>query len=188
VLKVIAIDLGTVEYYDSDANEFIYDKGGIVRFEYSLKALYAWEGKWKKSFLKLVENRQITNEELVDFYMTMALDPIHERFMTEDVMLTLSTYIGESHTATTFSTLEDGQNGNNRTRSNKYYTAEELYALMFRDHIPLEFENRNLNRLLIVLRIMASYNAPQKKMTKQDIYRQNAELNRKRREQMKSKG
>ena len=178
---MLTIDLGTIEYYDDKNNQFVYDKGGIVRFEYSLKVMYNWESKWKKPFLK----GKLSDTELVDFYMMMALDPIKEQFITDEVMVTLSTYIGDSHTATTFSSFDKG---NKSTSTGKLYTSEELYALMFRSHIPIEFENRNLNRLLVILRIMSNYDNPPKKMSREDIYKQNAELNRQRREQLKSKG
>lgn len=184
---MITIDLGTIEYYDEQTNQFVYDKGGIVRFEYSLKAMYDWEGKWRKPFLKNDKN-DLTEEELIDFYMTMALDPIEKQFITDDVMSTLAKYISDSPTATTFSTPPGGQNGSITSNKAKVYTAEELYALMFNSGIPIEFESRNLNRLFIVLKIMASYKEPPKKMSKQDIYKQNAELNRQRRAQMKTKG
>jgi hypothetical protein len=52
----------------------------------------------------------------------------------------------------------------------------------------MEFENRNLNRLMTILRIISLKNEPPKKMNRQDIMRQNAELNRQRREQLKTKG
>lgn len=181
---MITIDLGNIEYYDEKNNEFIYRKGGIVRFEYSLKVIYEWEGKWCKPFLKgELSNQELTNDELVDFYMKMALDPIEKEFMTDAVMDALSEYIKKSHTATTFSSVQD-----NNTNKGKTYTSEELYALMISDGVPLEFENRNLNRLLVVLRIISSYKNPPKKMSNQDIYRQNASLNAKRKAMLKSKG
>src|SRR5690606_16380848 len=122
--------------------------------------------------------------EAIDFYTMMALKPIDSRHITDEVMEKLSNYITETHTATTFSTLPDeGQNGSKSFRKGKIYTAEELYALMFMNQVPLEFENRNLNRLTTVLRIISNYNSPPKKMSKQDIQKQNAELNRQRREQ-----
>lgn len=181
---VLVIDLGTIEYYDSKKNEFIYEQGGIVRFEYSLKVLYKWEGKWKKPFLK----GEVTNRELFDFYMTMALDPIDPRFMTEEVMKKLSEYISDSQTATTFSSIEPRQNGNQTSSRGKLYTAEEIYALMFMAQIPLEFEDRNLNRLLVMLKVISSYNTPPKKMSKTDVYRQNAQLNAARKQKLKTKG
>lgn len=184
VVNVITIDLGTIEYYDSKKNEFVYDEGGIVRFEYTLKVVYDWEAKWKKPFLK----GDLTHDELIDFYVRMAMDPIDKKFITEDVMVALANYISDSSTATTFSTAGDSQNGNKGFNKAKIYTAEELYAMMFMNHIPLEFEDRNLNRLLTILRIIATYNNPPKKMSKQDILRQNASLNAQRKAQMKTRG
>lgn len=181
---MIVIDLGTIEYYDSTENQFVYDECGVVRFEYTLKVIYDWEARWKKPFLK----GDLTHEELVDFYMRMALDPIKEKFITEDVMNELSNYISDSNTATTFSSSDNGQNGNNPFSKGKIYTAEELYALMFMSRVPLDFENRNLNRLLTILRITSSYNNPPKKMNKQEILRQNAEINARRKAQMNTKG
>lgn len=181
---MITIDLGTIEYYDSDTNEFVYYEGGTVRFEYSLKVIYDWEGKWKKPFLK----GGLTERELTDFYMTMALDPIEEKFITGEVIEILAKYIADSHTATTFSTVGDGQNGNKTSSRGKIHTAEEFYALMFSARVPIEFENRNLNRLLVILNIISSYNQPPKKMTKQDILKQNASLNAQRKAQLKTKG
>lgn len=181
---MITLDLGTIEYFDSSSNQFIIKEGGVVRFEYSLKVLYEWEGKWKKPFLK----GERTEEELLDFYMMMALDPVDREFMTYDVMAVLSKYIGDSNTATTFTTIQDRQNSNNSSKKGKHYTAEELYALMFSANIPLEFENRNLNRLMVILRIISSQNEPPKKMSKADIYRQNAELNAARKRKLNTKG
>lgn len=178
---MITIDLGNVEYYDSYNNQFINDEGGIVRFEYSLKALYDWEARWKKPFFK----GELTEDELLDFYRTMALDPVKDRFLTDEVKETLANYIKDSQTATTFSS---SQNGNQNVSKGKIYTSEEIYALMIQAQVPLEFENRNLNRLMTILRIISTHNSPPKKMSKQDIYRQNAELNRQRRAQLKTKG
>jgi hypothetical protein len=180
---MIAIDLGTIEYYDDINNEFVYDKGGIVRFEYSLKVIYDWEGKWKKPFLK----GGLTDEEQMDFYRTMALDPVEERFITIEVGNVLAQYIKEAHTATTFTSHDEEQTGKGMP-SGKIYTAEEFYAMMFSAGVDMEFENRNLNRLMTILRIISLKNEPPKKMNRQDIMRQNAELNRQRREQLKTKG
>jgi hypothetical protein len=181
------MDLGTMELYDGINNEFIHYEVGVVRFEYSLKALYEWEAKWKKPFLTANSNGELSNEELLDFYKMMALDPIEEESFTDDVMVSLSEYIGDSTTATTFHSFDKGQNGNNNTRG-KVYTAEELYAMMIMANVPLEFENRNLNRLLVILRVISSYNNPPKKMTQQDIMQQNKEINAKRKAQFKTKG
>lgn len=181
---MISIDLGTIEYYDDDLNQFQDKVGGTVRFEYSLKAVYEWEDKWRKPFLK----GGLTDEETVDFYMTMALDPMDAEFMTTNVMRVLTRYIEDSHTATTFSTLPSGQNGNTNPGKAKVLTSEEIYASMFASNIPIEFENRNLNRLMVMLRIISEQNNPPKKMNKNDILKQNQALNAQRKAQLKTKG
>lgn len=181
---MITIDLGQFEYYNSVNNEFIYEQGGVVRFEYSLKVLYDWEGVWKKPFLK--DRNNLTNEEVMDFYLRMALDPIDEKFMTKEVLETLADYVRDPQTATVFSDNVNGQNGNKA--SSKTYTSEELYAMMISSNVPLDFENRNLNRLITILRIVSNNNSPPKKMSKNDIYKQNATLNAERKAKLKSKG
>lgn len=177
---MITIELEDIEYYDDSNNEFIYDRGGTVRFEYSLKVVYDWEDKYRKPFLK----GEFELEELDDFYMMMALDPIEERFMTDEVKNKLADYVKDPGTATTFSA---GQNSNNSS-SGKVYTAEEIYALMFSAGVDISFENRNLNRLLVTLRIIATFNNPPKKMDRQEVLKQNSNLNRQRKAQMNTRG
>ncbi len=177
---MLTIDLGTLEIFDGDKNEFTYETGGIVRFEYSLKAVYEWEGKWKKPFLK----GELTYNETIDFYKFMALDEFDTKFINDDVIKIISDYILNEGTATKFSdTKSDTPTVKGRT-----HTSEEIYAMMFSAGIPLEFENRNLNRLLTILRIISVQNNPPKKMSKEEILKQNANLNKQRRAQMKTKG
>jgi hypothetical protein len=180
--SLITIDLGTLEFYDSTTNQFEYLEGGVVRFEYSLTALYNWEGKWKRPFLK----GNLSSDEAIDFYKCMALDPIDERFLSAEVMNALSDYIDSSNTATTFSS--GGHAEDSKATKGKIYTAEELYALMFMAGVDISMETRNLNRLMVMLKIVASYNNPPKKMSKEEIFRQNAKLNAERKAQMKTKG
>lgn len=181
---MLVIDLGIIEHYDENSNKFVTLKGGIVRFEYSLRVLYDWESKWRKPFLK----GELTDKESLDFYKMMALDPIDEEFLNVEVIEILQDYIKDTNTATTFTTHESNQNGNKRSTKSKTYTAEEIYALMFMAGVPLEFENRNLNRLMIILKVIGSYNEEPKKMSRNDILAQNASLNERRKAQLKSKG
>lgn len=178
---MISIDLGTIEYYDDKTNTFVYDEGGIVRFEYSLKAIYEWEGKWKKPFLK----GEYTDEEIIDFYITMALDPFDPKYLTIDIIKTLAKYITDSNTATVFTSVQEGSS---KTAKPKIWTAEELYVSMFSAGIDIDFENRNLNRLMTMLKIVALRSEPEKKMSTQDIYKQNALINAQRKAQLKTKG
>lgn len=178
---MITIDLGRKEKYNDEINQFDYEEGGVVRFEHTLKTLYEWESKWRKPFLK----GELTEQELVDYYKMMALDPFDEKFLTMDVMKILAEYITTTDTATTFTSIN---NENKVINKPKIYTAEEIYALMFSAGVSIEFENRNLNRLLVILRIIGSYNDPPKKMSKQEVLKQNASLNAQRKAQLKTKG
>ena len=180
---MIEIDLGTLEYYDEVSNEFHYETGGIVQFEYSLKAMYEWEAEWGKAFLR----GEYTTNELRDFFLRMALSPVDGRFLTQEVMEELSAYIADKNTATTFSEVPGNQN-ENKSNIGKIYTSEEIYALMFMNQIPIEFENRNLNRLLVILRVINNYNQPKKKMTTTDVYEQNRRLNEERKKKYGTKG
>lgn len=176
--------MGTIEYYDDENSKFVYEEGGVVRFEHTLRVMYEWEGRWKKPFLK----GDLTQEELVDYFISMALDPIDQKFLSEQVMKLLSEYIGDTQTATTFTSNLEGSKARTPSNQPKTYSAEELYALMFSAGIDIAFENRNLNRLLVVLRIISTQNEPPKKMSKADILRQNAALNAQRKAQLKTKG
>lgn len=184
VYEMLTINLGTLEYFDPETSQFEYEEGGVVRFEYSLKTLYDWEGRWKKAFL---DNKvKLTSEEIIDFYRRMALDPFDTRFLTKEVMTKLSQYIADSNTATKFRTPV-GTTGSAK-RSGKIYTAEEIYALMFNAGIPMEFEHRNLNRLLVILKVISINNSPPKKMSKADVLKQNAKINAERKAKYNTKG
>lgn len=175
---MITINLGVIEEYDAQTNEFNKIEGGIVRFEYSLKVVYDWEGIWRKPFL----NSKLTDEQYISLFKLMALDPLDERFINDELALTLVKYINDQSTATVFS------NNDKTNNSSKFITAEELYVTMFQAGFPLELENINLNRLMVMLRILSNKSEKPKKMSRQDVLRQNAELNRQRREALKTKG
>lgn len=179
---MLTIDLGNIEHFNSDNNEFVYETGGIIRFEYSLKAIYEWEGIYRKPFLKC----ELTYNEMLTLYKCMALDEFDLKFITHDIAKLLSDYISDSNTATTFS--NNSTDGGQVSTKNTVHTSEEIYAMMFSASIPLEFENRNLNRLLVILRVISVQNAPPKKMTKEEVLKQNVNLNKQRKAQMNTKG
>lgn len=178
---MLILDLGNIEHWDDVKEEFVYEYGGIVRFEYSLKAIYEWEGRWKKPFLK----GELNYREMIEFYKLMALDEFDPKFLKDDVIQSISEYIMDKSTATTFT---DTRGSGSQSNSNKIHTSEEIYAMMFSAGISMEFENRNLNRLLTILKIISIQNKEPTKMSKTDVMKQNSNLNRQRRETMKSKG
>lgn len=180
---MITIKIDELEFYDDKTNTFIHYPARSVDFEYSLKAVALWEGKWKEPFLS-IEFRE-DDIRLPDFYRCMATDPtLPLEYITDKVSLELANYIGDSQTATTFSS----QNESKPQGRGKQYTSEEIYALMFMNSVPLEMENRNLHRLLVVLRVISVYTNPPKKMSQQEIFRQNQRLNEERKKKYNTKG
>src|SRR5699024_3768073 len=137
----------------------------------------------KRPFLK----NDHTPEEIKEFYLTMAIDPIAPKFMTRRVMESLSSCVGSTPTATTFSSRQSNQHGNS-LGIGEGYTAEEIYGLMFLKHRPLEFETRTLTPLLVILRVITSYNKPKEKMDQSDIYEQNRKLNEDRKSKYGTQG
>lgn len=180
---MIRIKFDDLELYDEENNRFIKLPAKTVDFEYSLKAVSEWEAKWQIPFLdmKFAGN----DPRLMDFYLCMSMDPtLMVESITPAIAEELSTYMNDPQTATTFS----GQNEDKTFRKPKSYTSEEIYALMIMNNVPLEFENRNLSRLLTILRIIAAYNSPPKKMSQVEVMSQNAKLNAMRKEQYNTKG
>lgn len=177
---MIKLQFKKAEFYNEETNEFVDLEDKTVDFEYSLLAISKWESKWKIPYLTYRTDR--LDEKLIDFYLCMSNDDtLTKEYITDQTALLLSNYISDPQTATTFS----GQNGD---KSSKVYTSEEIYALMFLNSIPLEFEARNLNKLLVVLRIIAAYKNPPKKMSQQEILQQNARLNAERKKQYNTRG
>lgn len=180
---MLTITFKETEYYDETTNTFLNLPEKTVDFEFSLIAIARWEQKWKIPFLST--QMEIGDIRLIDFYPMMSLDPTLSPLYLDDVaMSALSFYMNDKRSATIFTS----QNESNVNTRGKIYTAEELYALMFMNGIDLELENRNLNELLNILRIISHYNSPPKKMSKEDIFKQNRELNAKRKAEYNTKG
>lgn len=176
------------EWYNESSKQFVYVEPSSARFEYSLKAVYEWEARWGKPFLPQLEhfiNGGHSSPEAMDFYNEMAIDPIDDEFLSLDVIEQILKYINSPSTATTFTTPN---NGGGSVKKGKVNTSEEIYASMFTAGVPLEFENRNLNRLLVILKIISLASEPPKKMSKDDILKQNASLNAQRKAMLNSKG
>ena len=102
----------------------------------------------------------------------------------EGVAQILSAYISDTPTATTF----NSQNESNLGGPSKIYTSEEIYAMMFMNGVPLEYEHRNLNKLLVVLRVISVYSSPKEKMPQREVIKQNTDLNEQRKKMYNTRG
>lgn len=170
------------EWFDESRQEFIsLDHDVILNLEHSLISLSRWESKWKKSFLSTEEK---TREENLDYFRCMTLttnvNPDIYYLIDPISFNQVNTYINDPMTATTFS--DDKRGGK------QIITSEIIYYWMTCYNIPFECEKWHLSRLLALIRVCATKNAPEKKMSAKEIMNRNRSLNKARRAQLHSKG
>lgn len=185
-MLTINVPLTQGESYNEETGEFIPAETYALHLEHSLVSLSKWESEHEKPFLgKTVKSP----EESVSYVKAMTLDPnvpseIFEKLTKENVA-EIDAYLEAKMTATWFNER------NAEKPSRKIITAELIYYWMITLNIPLEWENRHLNRLLTLIRVCNLENAPQKKLTRAEMAernRTNAQLNAERRAKMNTRG
>lgn len=171
------------DFFDEDSQKFISLPGFELELEHSLLALSEWESKWEKPFLG---ESSLTPEETLDYVRCMIVTPEFppdalDRLDDETVQQVVS-YIERKMTATWFA--DSGSRGP-RVET---ITSELIYYWMTTYQIPFECERWHLNRLMTLIRICDVKQNPPKKRSPEEVAQRNAEINRKRREQLGTKG
>jgi hypothetical protein len=185
MLKIVVPAKVIGEEYDEVNNEFIpiTTKQQTLSLEHSLVSLSKWESKWHKPFLS---TKKKTTDEFIDYVRCMTLtqnvDPNVYTALTAQNIKEVSAYIDASMTATTFS-----KNGN-KPPNRETITAEIIYYWMVSYNIPFECQKWHLSRLLTLINVCNVKNAPQKKMSRQEIFARNRALNAARRKKSHSRG
>lgn len=181
---MLEIRIDGKEFWNQEKEEFVNTKGITLRLEHSLISMSKWEAKYKRPYLS---DGPKTLQETYDYIAFMSLDRnvsmTELEGITEEDYKKILDYIHDPMTATKIT-----QNAKNKPKSNHVLTSEEIYYDMTALNIPFECEKWHLNRLITLIQIASIKNEPPKKMSKSEIYRQNAELNRARRAQHHSKG
>lgn len=181
---MLEIHIDGKEFWNQEKEEFVNTKGITLRLEHSLISISKWEAKYKRPFLS---DGPKTLQETYDYIAFMSLDRnvsmTELEGITEEDYKKILDYIHDPMTATKIT-----QNAKNKPKSNHVLTSEEIYYDMTALNIPFECEKWHLNRLITLIKIASIKNEPPKKMSKSEIYRQNAELNKARRAQHHSKG
>lgn len=171
--------------FNNETNTFYYiEKDHKLCLEHSLVSLSKWESKWHKPFLS---NEKKSAAEILDYIKCMTItqnvDDVVYHCLTENNMRDINAYIENTMSATTFR--------NNKPvsakHSNEPLTSELIYYWMVYYNIPPEYQKWHLNRLLTLIRICNIKNSDSK-MSKKDIYAQNAALNAARRAKFGTKG
>jgi len=162
----------TDECWDEETERFIPGEGITLHLEHSLVSLSKWESKHHKAFLS---KREKTAEETLDYIRCMTLDEnvpdeVYTR-LTQANIDAINQYIEDPMSATHF------YDDKNAPQSRETTTAELLYYWMLSNGVPLEWENRHLNRLIALLRMFSLKNSPKKKRSPGEIARRHAEIN-----------
>lgn len=179
---MLQITVVTSESYDETTQKFIAN-GVDLELEHSLASLSKWESHFRKPFLSKEDK---TAEETLWYIEAMIRTPnvppgIVAKF-SEKNFQQINDYINAPHTATTF------RDDPNQKPSREIMTAELFYHIMFTLHIPIEFEHRNLNQLLTLIRVTNIKNSPPKKMSPRQLMERNRALNEARQKELGTRG
>lgn len=184
---MLRLELPAVEGWNSIKEEFFTFPSKVISLEHSLVSVSKWESKWKKAF---ISNKAKTTEETVDYIRCMLIDGEFDesdcyRLLPKHIDA-VNEYISDPMTATYF--REESENKKNGYPLRETITSELIYYWMIQFGIPFECETWHLNRLLSLIKVCKIKSMPPKKMSRQEIMRRNAELNAKRKKQLKTNG
>ena len=176
---MLKITIPEREWFNNETGEFVTIPSQTLCFEHSLYAMSKWESKWKKAFLANDDKHQKTQEELLDYIRCMCLDeevdPLVIQSLSRENFEKITEYMNDSMTATWF--REDP----NHRPSKEVVTTELVYYWLSAAQIPFETQYWHFNRLMTLIRVASIKSQPPKKMSKQDVLRQNQAANRARR-------
>ncbi len=179
---MLEIVISSGEMFDESKSEFIEIPEKTIKLEHSLVSVSKWEAMHHKPFLMREEK---TPEEMLDYIKCMTVtqnvdDKVYS-FLSSENIKKIGDYIEDPMTATKVPNL-----GGRPSR--EIVTSELIYYWMTVYNIPSEYQKWHLNRLMALIEICAFKNAPQKKMSKSQIYSRNRSLNAARRAKYNTKG
>lgn len=175
---MLTVHIPGSEGYDPVHNTIFSSPPQTLQLEHSLISISKWEAKWHEPFLipsyqKLQKHH--TNEQMLDYVRCMTLtqnvnNAVYYQ-IPQSVMQEITDYIADPMTATWFAKQQGAP-------SREIVTSELIYYWMIACGIPFECQKWHLNRLLTLIRVCNAKENGGKKMSRNEIYRQNAELNR----------
>lgn len=174
--------------WNPKTNEFVSYKDTTLTLEHSLISLSKWESMYQRPFLSKRKEDTLTSKEIKDYIKCMSMKPIQDENvllgLTNNDLKVIFDYINDPHTATTI--REDPRAPKRPSRET--VTAELIYYWMIAYNIPFSCEKWHLNNLLTLIHVCAIKNQPPKKMSKNEIMRQNRALNNQRKAKYHTRG
>lgn len=179
MLKII---VPSKELFIEKTETFENTKETQLSLEHSLVSVSKWESKWHKPFLNNIDK---TNDEIIDYIKCMTLtqninDNIYQALSGKNIN-DIKEYIENPMTATWFMKTKN-------SAQNRIVTNELIYYWMITLNIPMECQKWHLNRLLTLIQVCNSENAPKEMRNPNDILRENAAINAARKKQFNTKG
>lgn len=178
---MLRLRLNDGEFYDDDAEQFVYTTGREVRLEHSLYSVSKWEAETEKPFL--TKKAKTVSEEIL-YIQCMDVDEIlslvEAGWLYSQYQSQIAEYLKRSMTATTF------RKDNSRS-SSATITAEIIYYWLVLYNIPFETQYWPLNKLLTLVRVASIKSQKPKKMSRQEQLSQQNAINSARLAAMASK-
>ena len=186
---MLEVTINPPEFWDEKNECFVYIKPVTLRLEHSLLSISKWEAKWKKPWLD--QNEPKTYQQSVDYIKCMTINKdvpdIVYTYIDPKTMDFINKYIEDNHTATWFSNSSETKTG--RAKKSQVVTSELIYFWMSQYNLPFDIcEKWHLGRLLTLIDVCNRESQPSKKMSKEEINRQNHALNMARRAKHRSRG
>lgn len=173
------------EWYDESREEFVRSDDCTLTLEHSLLSISKWESKWKIPYLD--DSNPKTNEQVIDYIRCMTINQVSNPFVYYNIppsqMTIINEYIQEQKTATFIRRAKQS-----RPLVKEPITSELIYYWMISYNIPFECQKWHLSRLLMLIDVCAFKSEKPNRMSKHDIAKRNAELNKARRAKYHTRG
>lgn len=179
---MLEIVIPTTELFNEYTGEFLDIPATKIKLEHSLLSISKWEAKYKRPFLSKTGSK--TSEEMRDYIRMMTvsqnINPMVYAGLTAENVKAIEDYIDDTMTATIISDKYKQNAANGRD-----ITSELVYCWMVQLGIPFECQKWHIQRLLTLINVCSLENQPPKKMDRTSTLKQNAALNRMRRQAKK---
>lgn len=171
------------ELFNQETQKFFTLDSVQLELEHSLASLSKWEEIWEKPYLPKGPG---SPKELRSYIECMILTPNLPRGtvdrLSEPQLAEVLAYMGGRHTATWFNEPPGSK------PSREVITAEIIYYWMTSWQIPWEAQYWHLNKLIALIKVHGMKNNTGKKMSKKDVYAQQAAINEANRKKYNSNG
>lgn len=180
---MLTIIIEEEEIFDEETATFDTVKGAVLNLEHSLISLSKWESKYQKPFLSFDKK---STREILGYIQMMIIDPAIDPTLiyrcSQEELVNIQEYIDSSQSATTFGQMPE------RRGPSEVITSELIYYWMTAFQIPFECQHWHLNRLFSLIRICNLKNAPEKKMSRNELAQRTRDLNAQRRAELNTSG